>query len=91
MLDIIRRGQRWVTALFVVLVGGVFAVFIGLGQPLRSGGGNSVVQVGPYQIGLAEFERTRAQREEQFREALGDQFDARAMSDSLDAVTARVR
>jgi peptidyl-prolyl cis-trans isomerase D len=90
MLDIIRRGQRWVTALFVVVVGGVFAVFIGLGQPLRSGGGNAVVQVGPYRIGPAEFERTRAQREEQFREALGDQFDARAMSDSLDAVTARV-
>jgi peptidyl-prolyl cis-trans isomerase D len=90
MLEIIRRGRRWVTAIFVVLVGGVFAVFIGLGQPLTRSSADSVVAVGPYRIGIAEFERTRSQREEQFRDALGDQFDARALRDSLDAMTARI-
>lgn len=90
MLDVLRRGQRWWTALVVVFVGGVFAVFIGLGGPLQGpGGGGAVVVVGPYQMGIAEFERDRAQREEQFREALGEAYDARQMRDTLDGVTAQ--
>ncbi len=91
MLDVLRRGQRWWTAIVVVFVGGVFAVFIGLGGgPLRGTGGGTVVAVGPYQLGVVEFERVRAQREGEFREALGDSFDARKMSESLDAAATRV-
>jgi peptidyl-prolyl cis-trans isomerase D len=90
MLRFLRRGQRWLTALVVVGVGAVFAVFIGIGQPLQMGRGNAVVGVGPYQFGISEFERERAQREEQYREALGENFDARAMADSLDMLTAQV-
>jgi peptidyl-prolyl cis-trans isomerase D len=77
------------TAIFVVGIGGVFVFFIGLGGPLQSGGANAVVAVGPYHIGIAEFERERARREDQYREALGDRFDARSMRDSVDALTAR--
>ena len=70
MLDVLRRGQRWWTAIVVVAVGGVFAVFIGLGgNPLKGGGGpDAVIQVGDYRVGLAEFERVRQAREEEFQE-----------------------
>jgi peptidyl-prolyl cis-trans isomerase D len=89
MLRFLRKGQRWLTALFVAAVGLVFAVFIGIGAPLQRGRGDAVVGVGPHRFGIADFERERAQREEQYREALGEQFDAKALSDSLDAVTAQ--
>ncbi len=90
MLRFLRRGQRWLTALIVVGVGGVFAVFIGVGAPLQRGAGSAVVGVGPYEFGINEFERERRQREEQYREALGAQFDAKALSQSLDMLTAQV-
>jgi peptidyl-prolyl cis-trans isomerase D len=90
MLRFIRRGQRWLTGLIVLGVGGVFAVFIGIGAPLRSGPGGSVVAVGPYHFGVSEFERERKQREEQYRQALGEQFDAKALEGSLDMLTAQV-
>ncbi len=90
MLRYLRRGQRWVMGVLVLGLGTVFAVFIGVGAPLRAGRGNAVVGVGPYQFGIAEFERERAQREEQYRQALGESFDARAMAEGLDALTAQV-
>jgi peptidyl-prolyl cis-trans isomerase D len=90
MLRFMRRGQRWLTALIVVGVGGVFAVFIGVGAPLQGGPGGSVVSVGPYHFGISEFERERRQREEQYRQALGEQFDEKALSESLDMLTAQV-
>ena len=34
MLETLRRGQRWLTGLFVLAVGAVFIFFIGLGGPL---------------------------------------------------------
>lgn len=90
MLEILRRGQRWWTAAVVVIVGGVFAVFIGLGGPLQSGGGGTVVQVGPYHIGISEYERVRAQRDQQLQEALGEAYDARRLRDTVDAGAARI-
>jgi peptidyl-prolyl cis-trans isomerase D len=91
MLDIFRRGQRWWTAAVVVFVGGVFAVFIGLGGPLRGGaGGNTVVQVGPYRMGISEYERVRAQRDRDIQEALGDAYDARRLRDTVDAAATQI-
>ncbi len=90
MLGTIRKGQRWLTALIVVGVGAVFAIYMGTGSPQRTRSATAVVQVGPYQIGIAEFERNRTQQEEQYRQMLGDQFDPRALRDSLDMSTARL-
>jgi len=90
MLDVFRRGQRWWTAAVVVFVGGVFAVFIGLGGPLQGGGAGTMVQVGPYHMDVVEFERVRAQREEEIRTALGDSFDARRLRDTIDTAAARL-
>jgi peptidyl-prolyl cis-trans isomerase D len=90
MLRFLRRGQRWLTAIVVIGVGAVFAIFIGIGAPLDMRRGSAVIGVGPYQFGIPEFERERAEREEQYRQALGDGFDAKAMAQSLDLVTAQV-
>jgi peptidyl-prolyl cis-trans isomerase D len=92
MLDVLRRGQRWWTAIVVVAVGGVFAVFIGLGgNPLKGGGGpDAVIQIGDYRVGLAEFERVRQAREEEFQEALGEAYDARAMAEAIDSAAVRL-
>jgi len=90
MLDMIRKGQRWMTAIIVVGVGAVFAIYMGTGSPQRGRSPNAVVQVGPYQVGIGEFERTRTRQEEQYRQVLGDQFDPRALRDTLDMATTRL-
>jgi peptidyl-prolyl cis-trans isomerase D len=91
LLDTLRRGQRWLTALFIAAIGLVFAAFIGLGGPLRRGGSpGAVVELDDQQVGLFEFERVRAMQEQQFRDALGDQFDSKAASSLLDTQALRL-
>jgi peptidyl-prolyl cis-trans isomerase D len=87
MLDTLRRGQRWLTALFVLAVGGVFIFFIGLGEPLQGRSAGTVVKVGPYEYDRDDFERTRERREAQIQESVGEGYDARSMRDTLDQIT----
>ena len=87
MLDTLRRGQRWLTGLFVVAVGGVFIFFIGLGQPLQGGSAGTIVKVGPYEFDRNDFERLRERRESQIQESVGEGYDARGMRDTLDQLT----
>ena len=90
MLRFLRRGKRWLTGVLVIGVGAVFAVFIGrAGAPLRFGSTGAIVTVGPYEFAASDFERERAQLEERYREALGDRFDPKALSDTLDQMAAR--
>lgn len=89
MLDVIRRGQRWVTAIFVVGIGGVFVFYLGGGGGIQRGG-DTLIQVGEIRIDNYEFGRFRDQQEERYREALGDQFDARKYRDTLDDLTSRL-
>jgi peptidyl-prolyl cis-trans isomerase D len=49
-----------------------------------------VVEVGPYRFGVREFEAERARRVDQYREALGDEFDAAALEDTLNDLTVQV-
>src|SRR5262245_49421128 len=89
MLDSLRGGQRWIAT---VLIGGIaliFVLFLGLQGPLTAGNTASVVSVGPYQFGFREFERARARREAVLQQQLGEQYDARALGDTLDQITAR--
>lgn len=83
MLEVLRRGQRWWTAAVVVFVGGVFAVFIGLGGPLRSGRGQSLIVVGDVRVGPGEFERARQQQIRYYERMLGDQFDPKRVGDQV--------
>ncbi len=83
MLKILRKGQRWVTGLFIAAIGGVFVFFIGLGAPLQRSA-TAVVQVGADEFGYREFSRARAERESVYQQQLGGDFDARKMKDTLD-------
>jgi peptidyl-prolyl cis-trans isomerase D len=84
VLDTLRRGQRWLTALFVLAVGGVFVLFIGIGQPLKGRNRNTIVQVGPYEYDHIQFQRVRERRANALQESLGDSFDPKKLRDTLD-------
>jgi peptidyl-prolyl cis-trans isomerase D len=88
VLDAIRKGQRWLTAIFIVAIGVVFVFFIGLGGPMKRSGpsGGAVVELGDIRLGQDEFLRVRARQEESYREQLGDQFDSRAAREMLDTM-----
>jgi peptidyl-prolyl cis-trans isomerase D len=88
VLDAIRKGQRWLTAIFIVAIGVVFVFFIGLGGPMEQSGPSSgaVVELGDIRLGQDEFLRVRARQEESYREQLGDQFDPRAIREMLDTM-----
>jgi peptidyl-prolyl cis-trans isomerase D len=90
MLKTIREGQRWLTALFVIAIGGVFVFFLVPGMGRQGPSGGAVVEVGPYRFGVREFEAERARRAAQYEEALGDEFDAAALEDTLNDLTAQV-
>jgi peptidyl-prolyl cis-trans isomerase D len=90
MLRILRSGQRWLTAILVLGIGTVFVIVFGpQGPSSSSSSGSHVVKVGPYEFGISEFERVRERREAAIQEELGDQYDARAMRDTLDNLAAR--
>ena len=89
MLDVIRRGQRWITAIFVVGIGLVFAVFIG-GGPGRPNQGNTVIVVADQRISVDEFYRMRDRQEQLYSDAFGDNFDANKLRDTIDSATANL-
>jgi len=84
MLKILRQGQRWVTAFFVLAVGGGMVFYLGIGGGSGQRAPGSVVVVGDESFGLREFGRVRARRQTLLEQQLGSEFDARAMSDTLD-------
>ena len=90
MLDSIRRGQKWLTVIFIIIIGGVFVFFLGLGGPLsRQSGpsGNAVVQLDDLRLEVSDFQRQRAIQEERLRDAMGENFDARTARSFLDSQT----
>ena len=89
MLKILRGGQRWLTALFVAAIGGVFVFFLGLQGPLDARQAGTLVKVGDLEFGIPEFERVRGGRTARLREELGDQFDANRFGDTIDQMSAR--
>jgi peptidyl-prolyl cis-trans isomerase D len=84
MLKVIRHGQRWITGFFVIAVGGGMVFYLGVGGGSGQRSPGSVVVVGDESFGLREFGRARAQRESILQQQIGSDFDARAMSDTLD-------
>ncbi len=91
MLDSFRKGQRWLTAIIIALVGFVFVLFMGVGDGLRPSGptGNLVLELGDIRLGLSDFYRLRDQNEQDLRDRAGDQYDERAAAAFLDAQTLR--
>jgi peptidyl-prolyl cis-trans isomerase D len=85
MLQVLRRGQRWVMALVVVAVGGGMVFFLAVGGGWgRQAQPHIAVTVGDRQFDWRDFERVRQRHADEFRRALGDAFDAEQAADYLD-------
>jgi peptidyl-prolyl cis-trans isomerase D len=84
MLKVIRHGQRWITGFFVIAVGGGMVFYLGVGGGSGQRAPETVVVVGDESFGLREFGRVRDRRESILQQQIGSDFDARAMSDTLD-------
>ena len=91
MLESFRRGQRWLTGIFIAVIGGVFVFFLGLGGPLQQGGPSAdfVVQIDDIAIDRFDFERVREAQEDRMRDALGADFNERSSRAYLDQQTLR--
>jgi peptidyl-prolyl cis-trans isomerase D len=90
MLEILRRSQRWIMWFVIVGVGFVFTVYLGSGNPSGTGRTSAVVEVDGRRYGPRDLDRVRRFQEEQYRAALGDDYDASAASDQLDEIAANV-
>jgi len=88
MLEVLRRGRRWGTAVIVILVGGVFVIYFGVGGPMQCTPSGAVVTVGDRSFHREDFLRLQERREAQIREAAGDAYDASAAREFLRANTA---
>lgn len=89
MLDVMRRGQRWFTAFFVLAVGAVFVFYLGGGGGAGPGSSAAPIRVGPLEVDAAEFYRTRDRQEEMLRKNMGAQFESSAFADLLDEAASR--
>ena len=86
MLESIRRGQRWLTAILVGAIGLVFVVFFGpwAGQEIPTTSAESVVEVGDMVVDGNDFYRVREQQTRRLREQLGEDFDEKSARAFLD-------
>ena len=91
MLKVLRQGQRWIMGFVILVVGGVFVAFVGVGGPLfrRGGaGGDTIVEVDGHRFGSRDLLRVRSQQEAEAKRMLGDSFDPKALSSQLDLMAA---
>jgi len=89
MLQIMRRGQRWILWVVIFVVGGAFVFFLGSG----GGGGPATsaqvaVRVGDRQFDFRDLDRVRQAQIAEYRRVLGDAFDPEAARDYLDQMAA---
>jgi peptidyl-prolyl cis-trans isomerase D len=88
VLEILRRGRRWGTAALIVMVGGVFVAYIGLGGPMQCSRTAAVVQVGNTIFYQDDFQRALFDQERYLRERLGDAYDAATAEEWIRQATA---
>lgn len=78
MLESFRKGQRWLTLIFVAAIGGVFIFFFGSGGSgigPNTPTGNAIVQLDEVQLMTRDFQRVSSQREQMLREQLGEAYE----------------
>ena len=86
MMNVLRRGQKWIVAFVVATVGLVFAFVFGAGggtYGAPQGGPQTVVQVGERLYQTREVSLLAQTIEQSQREQLGDAFDAAAARDQI--------
>ena len=78
MLESFRKGQRWLTLIFVASIGVVFIFFFGSGGSglgPASPTGNTIVQLDELQLTSRDFGREQRATEDRLRQQLGDAYD----------------
>lgn len=89
MLELLRRTHRYVVGAVIVVIGGVFVAYLGLGGPGPGGGEQgAIVQLEDRRYFLADLQRVREDQEQRLRDSLGEGFDARAAGQYLDQMSA---
>ena len=91
MLEIMRRGQRWLLWVVIVLVGGTFAVTFGIGGSFNPSRPDEVlVEVDGRRYDGRDLQRVRQNLEAEYRRVLGDNYDAEAAGAFLDQSAADI-
>lgn len=87
MLDKFRKGQRWLTFIFVSVIGLVFVFFFGTGGGLTGGSptGNAVIELDEVRLTVQDFRREKANTEARLRQELGDTYEQLGASRYVDA------
>jgi peptidyl-prolyl cis-trans isomerase D len=77
MLDSFRKGQRWLSLIFVSVIGLVFVFFLGVGGGSGPGTptGNVIVQLDDTKLTSRDFEREKANLDARLRQELGEAYD----------------
>ena len=77
MLDFFRKGQRWLSLIFVSVIGLVFVFFLGVGGGVgpSTPTGNTIVQLDDVRLTQRDFAREKYSLEAQLRQELGDSYD----------------
>ena len=81
MLDVLRRGRSWIVPLLLVGIGVPFVVYFGAQGGPDSGPGlasGTAIRLGDRTISTRDLQRALDAQMQQYRQALGDQFDERA-------------
>ena len=92
MLQIMRRGQRWIMWFVIVVVGGAFVFFLGIGGGGLGAGSAPqyvAVDVDGRRYDMRDVDRIRQRQVAEYRRTLGDGFDSEAAADFLDEMAAR--
>jgi peptidyl-prolyl cis-trans isomerase D len=89
MLQVLRRGQRWVLWLVIVALAAGMVFFLAVGSGSWFGQPAHVaVAVGSRQFDFRDFDRVRQQQIDEFRRTLGDAFDPQSAGEYLDQMAA---
>ena len=86
MLESFRKGQRWLTLIFVSTIGLVFVFFLGVGGSFgpRNPTGNAIVQLDELRLTQRDFGRERNAAETRMREQLGEAYEQLGASQYVD-------
>jgi peptidyl-prolyl cis-trans isomerase D len=77
LLESFRKGQRWLTFIFVSVIGLVFVFFFGTGGGLQGSTptGNAIVELDDVRLTSIDLAREKERTEAELRGRLGDSYD----------------
>jgi peptidyl-prolyl cis-trans isomerase D len=78
LLESFRKGQRWLTFIFVGTIGLVFVFFFGTGGGLQGSGtptGDTIIELDDLTLTSIDFAREKRRTEDELRARLGDAYD----------------